>query len=84
MKKTAQRPREGKVALYRVSGLDCYSCGLSLVRSIKQKDGVKDAMLNFFTEQIRIEYDGSESTLKEIEEEIEESGYRSISRRRTT
>ncbi len=71
-----------KTATFRISGLDCYSCGLSLLTSLRKKDRVKDAMLNFFTSQMKVTYEGDEGTLKDVEEEIKKSGYHPMLQRR--
>jgi len=71
-----------KTAIYRIGGLDCYSCGLSMISAFKRNEKIKEATLNFVTQQIRVRYIGDDATLDEVEKEIVRSGYRPMLQKR--
>ena len=57
--------------IFKFEGITCGDCGRKIEEAINEIDGVKKAKLNFFTEKIKVEYEGDiEKIAKQVDEEI--------------
>ncbi|QHA38671.1 cadmium-translocating P-type ATPase (plasmid) [Rossellomorea marisflavi] len=70
--------RQGKVAPvfeeYKVSGMDCPSCALSIEKALGKLQGVEDIHVNYSTGKLRYSA-GSGADRNEVESTIEKLGY---------
>lgn len=71
-----------KTVIYRIGGLSCYSCGLSIISALKRNGRIGEATLNLLTQQIKVRYSGDETILDIVEKEIVRSGYTPILQKR--
>ena len=58
-----------------VIGMRSSKCALNIERSVKKLSGVKEANVNFATEQAAISFDSDEIQLQDIVEKIRDAGY---------
>jgi len=65
---------EQKITL-PVAGMHCANCAMSIERGVKKLDGVKDAIVNFASEQAVISFDPEILTLKDLVDQIHSSGF---------
>ena len=63
-----------KSLVFNVMGMTCTSCASNIEKNVAALDGVKEARINFGTEQAFIDYDPIKVTLIEIKESIENLG----------
>ena len=57
---------------FRLVGLDCANCANKMERKINKIDGVREAVVNFMTTKLVIEYDDTKeaSILEEVERAV--------------
>jgi len=55
--------------------MSCANCALNIERNVKKLRGVKEANVNFATEQATVSYDSNEIAVKDLIEKIHDSGY---------
>ena len=65
-----------ETAVFKVHGMTCASCALTIEGVIKDITGVGSASLNFSSEKAFVTYDPELVTLSEIITEVESAGYR--------
>ena len=65
-------------AVIKISGMTCASCVLTIEKSLGKVDGVKNVNVNFASEKALVEFDPQKTSLKELEQAIEKTGYRVI------
>ena len=58
-----------------VTGMTCANCALTIQRSLKKVTGVKEANVNFATEQASISFDLDHVQIKELTDKIHDAGY---------
>lgn len=58
-----------------VLGMDCYTCVLSIEKTLKRVEGVKEARVNFLMKKVLITYDPERMDVPELEKAIEDAGY---------
>ena len=58
-----------------VTGMTCANCALNIERNVKKLPGVKEANVNFATEQAAISFDSDEIQIKDVIEKIHDAGY---------
>jgi Cu+-exporting ATPase len=58
-----------------VTGMTCANCAVNIERNIKRLEGVKEANVNFATEQAAISYDSSKTGIKDLVDNIHDAGY---------
>jgi Cu+-exporting ATPase len=58
-----------------VDGMSCASCVLRVEKALKKVDGVQDAAVNLASEKARITFDPSRTSLQDLRQSVEESGY---------
>ncbi len=63
-----------KIAL-PVSGMTCTNCAMNIERGVKKLDGIKDASVNFASEQAVVEFDPKQLGLGEVVKKIEDTGF---------
>ncbi len=54
-----------------VTGMDCYSCVLSIEKALKKLDGVEDARVNFLMKKVLIDHDPQKVDVHVLEKTIE-------------
>jgi Cu+-exporting ATPase len=62
-------------AVIKISGMTCASCVLTIEKSLGKVDGVKNVNVNFASEKALVEFDPQKTSLKELEQAIEKTGY---------
>lgn len=65
---------EGKQQ-FKVSGMTCANCALTIEKKLKKTPGVQEASVNFATETVTVEFDPSMINLEGIFEQVEDAGY---------
>ncbi|MCG2776647.1 MAG: heavy metal translocating P-type ATPase, partial [Desulfobacterales bacterium] len=55
--------------------MSCVNCALNIEKNVKKLQGVKDANVNFATEQAVISYDSNEIAIKDLVKNIYDAGY---------
>ncbi|MBW1836729.1 MAG: heavy metal translocating P-type ATPase [Deltaproteobacteria bacterium] len=65
---------EKKITL-PLTGMTCVNCAMNIERSVKKLKGVKEATVNFASEQAIINFDPEQLKISEVVEKIRGSGY---------
>lgn len=60
---------------FKVSGMTCANCALTIEKKLKKTPGVQGASVNFATETVSVEYDPSVINLEGIFEQVKDAGY---------
>ena len=63
----------------KIRGMSCASCASSIESAIRNVPGVEQCNVNFGAEQAAIEYNPRRTSIKEIQDGVEEAGYSSYS-----
>jgi len=58
-----------------VTGMTCANCALTIQRSLKKVTGVKEANVNFATEQASVSFDLDQVQIKDLTGKIHDAGY---------
>ncbi|MDP6178623.1 MAG: heavy metal translocating P-type ATPase, partial [Desulfatiglandales bacterium] len=58
-----------------VTGMTCANCALNIERNVKKLSGVKEANVNFATEQAAISFDSDKIQIGDLVEKIHDVGY---------
>jgi len=58
-----------------VTGMTCANCALNIERNVKKLPGVKEANVNFATEQAAISFDSDEIQIRDVVGKIHDAGY---------
>ena len=58
-----------------IKGMTCASCSVSVENSLKKVNGVKNVSVNLITEKASVEYDSSLTSIQQLIESVQESGY---------
>jgi Cu+-exporting ATPase len=72
---TKGNPMNDNMMTLPVSGMSCANCAASIERSIKKLPGIKDANVNFASEQAKIRFDPEKSGIRKIVETIRDAGF---------
>ncbi|PIN76136.1 copper-translocating P-type ATPase [Candidatus Woesearchaeota archaeon CG10_big_fil_rev_8_21_14_0_10_37_12] len=59
-----------------IGGMHCASCANVLTKALKKVDGVKDANVNYATEQATVEYDEGKAKISDLVQAVEKKGYK--------
>ena len=59
-----------------ILGMDCPACALTIEKRLVKLEGVKEAKVNYMTQNVAVTYDPNKNGIPEIEKAIEELGYR--------
>ncbi|MFT4921508.1 MAG: Cu+-exporting ATPase, partial [Haloarculaceae archaeon] len=62
-----------------ITGMSCANCSQTVGEALESLDGVREANVNFATDEGSVEYDPDEVTLREIYDAIEGAGYGAVS-----
>ncbi len=60
---------------FPVTGMTCANCALNIQRSLKKVTGVKEANVNFATEQASVSFDLDQVQIKDLTDKIRDAGY---------
>ncbi len=60
---------------FKITGMNCSSCAVSIEKALKNTEGVEEAYVNFGTEKAHIKYDSSKVGLETLKEVVENTGY---------
>lgn len=66
-----------QAAQFKVSGMTCANCALTIEKVLRKTPGVKSAAVNFAAETVRVEYESTLS-LPEIYRSVENAGYKPL------
>jgi len=70
---------EGKLELHEaaiaVTGMVCSSCSSAVEQALKKLDGVAEARADIKADRVRVRYDGSKVTPRQMVETIRKAGY---------
>jgi len=58
-----------------VTGMTCANCALNIQRNLKKVKGVKEANVNFATEQASVSFDLEQVQIKDLADKIHDAGY---------
>ena len=58
-----------------VTGMTCANCALNIQRNLKKVKGVKEANVNFATEQATVSFDLEKVQIKDLADKIHDAGY---------
>lgn len=72
-----------KKAKIKISGMSCASCALNIEKSLNNLDGVSEAQVNLNAEEADVEYHPDKIKLKDLEDAVENTGYRVINEKVT-
>ena len=61
---------------FKIGGMTCSACANRIEKVVSKMDGVKEANVNFATETLTVNYDDKIITKAEIEQKVEEIGYK--------
>ncbi|WP_414648023.1 heavy metal translocating P-type ATPase [Desulfitobacterium sp.] len=73
----SEAEEEGKQQ-FKVSGMSCANCALTIEKKLKNTQGVSLANVNFATETVNVEFDPSVINLDGIFEQVRDAGYTPI------
>src|SRR6266567_3479737 len=62
-------------AILDVEGMTCASCAMRIEKGLRKVPGVKDASVNFATEQATVTYDPTQANLEQMIQKVEAVGY---------
>lgn len=63
---------------YKISGMSCVSCAQTIEKSLNKISGVQSANVSFASEQVIVEYDGTNKTAVAMHDAVKKSGYQLI------
>ena len=63
-------------AVLSLEGMTCASCAMRIEKGLKKVPGVKDASVNFASEQATVTYDAAQTNLEQMVQEVEAIGYK--------
>lgn len=63
-------------AVLALEGMTCASCAMRIEKGLKKVPGVKDANVNFATEQATVTYDPVQASLEQMVQKVEAVGYK--------
>lgn len=72
---------ENRKIILPVSGMTCVNCAMNIERSVKKLDGIQEVQVNFAAEQARATFDPKKINLMDIQEKIENSGFKVVTDR---
>lgn len=65
-------------AVLSISGMHCFSCALTIERTLLKLPGMAGAQVNFASEKVAVDFDSSKTSLLEIKTSIKNAGYKVI------
>src|SRR2546423_5061398 len=74
---TAQgQPETEYRVVLSLEGMACASCAMRIEKGLKKVPGVKDASVNFATEQATVTYDQTQANLEQMIQKVDAVGYK--------
>ncbi len=67
---------EESQATLALEGMTCASCAVRIEKGLKKIPGVKDASVNFATEQATVTYEPAQANLEQMVQKVEAIGYK--------
>ncbi|MCM3667144.1 heavy metal translocating P-type ATPase [Mesobacillus subterraneus] len=61
-----------------IEGMTCASCAQSVEKATKKLPGMQEASVNLATEKLKVNFDENILSIKEIQDAVEEAGYKPI------
>ncbi|OHA45836.1 MAG: ATPase [Candidatus Taylorbacteria bacterium RIFOXYD2_FULL_36_9] len=61
--------------IYKIKGMHCASCASIIEKTFKKTEGVHLAEANYGTEAVKLSFDETKTTVKDLSEKIEKLGY---------
>ncbi|MEQ8174460.1 MAG: heavy metal translocating P-type ATPase [Syntrophomonadaceae bacterium] len=71
----AASPISDEKQQYKISGMSCANCALTIEKGLGKMDGVKSAAVNFASEKLTVDFDSSVVSQDEILARIKDLGY---------
>ncbi len=68
---------ESRIVL-ALEGMTCASCAIRIEKGLKKVPGVKDASVNFATEQATVTYDSTQTGLEQMVQKVDAVGYKAV------
>src|SRR5260221_5051420 len=65
-------------ATLALEGMTCASCAMRIEKGLKKLPGVKDASVNFATEQATVTYDRAQTEVEQMVQKVDAVGYKAI------
>src|SRR6266705_5809749 len=65
-------------AVLALEGMTCASCAMRIEKGLKKLPGVKDASVNFGTEQASVMYDPAKTGMEQMVQKVDAVGYKAI------
>ena len=62
-------------ASFKVTGMDCASCALTVKKAVKQVEGVSEADVSFSMGKMLVDYDPAKASPDKIREAVKNAGY---------
>jgi len=75
---TVAAPRVDR-ASFAVEGMDCTACATAIEKKLKDLDGVKSAIVSYEQKRGTVEFDANKVTIAQLEQAIQDAGYRAHS-----
>ncbi|MFL5656089.1 MAG: copper ion binding protein, partial [Ktedonobacteraceae bacterium] len=72
-----QRKADSRAVL-ALEGMTCASCAMRIEKGLKKVPGVKDASVNFATEQATVTYDSAQTGLEQMVQKVDAVGYKAM------
>src|SRR5207245_5734521 len=63
-------------SILALEGMTCASCAMRIEKGLKKVSGVKDASVNFATEQATVTYDPTQANLEQMIQKVDAVGYK--------
>src|SRR2546426_936588 len=63
-------------AVLTLEGMTCASCATRIEKGLKKVPGVKDASVNFASEQATVTYDAAQTNLEQMVQKVDAVGYK--------
>ncbi|MER2178994.1 MAG: heavy metal translocating P-type ATPase [Carnobacterium inhibens] len=63
---------------FTIEGMSCASCAQTVEKATKKLSGVQESTVNLATEKMHITYDEAKLTDKDIQEAVNQSGYKAV------
>ncbi len=75
---TVQQDTTESRATLALEGMTCASCAMRIEKGLKKLPGVKDASVNFATEQATVMYDPAKTGMEQMVHKVDAVGYKAI------
>src|SRR3989338_874378 len=67
-----------KKEIFKISGMHCASCAITIEKAISKLPGIKLAQVNFASETLLVEFDEKEISAKTLKDAVKSVGYELI------